>query len=116
MARQYTRLADIQYVASTAGTIYTNAASTKTYIKSFVLYNGNTTSEVVKLYNVPDSAGSVGTAGLGNQFLELTLATTETLMLDLPYPITLIDANDTIQAATTTASKVTVQILGDKDA
>lgn len=116
MARQYTRLADIQYVASSAGAIYTNAASTKTYIKSFILYNGNTTSETVKLYNVPDSTGSVGTAGVSNQFLEITLATTETLMFDLPYPVTLIDENDTIQAATTTASKVTIQILGDKDA
>lgn len=115
MARQYTRLADIQYVASSAGAIYTNSASTKTYIKSIVLFNGNTTAETVKLYNVPDSTGSVGTAGVSNQFAEIILTTLETLMFDLPYPITLLDTNDTIQAVTTTASKVTVQILGDKD-
>jgi hypothetical protein len=115
MARQFTRLVDIQYVASTAGAIYTNPASTKTYIKSFVLFNGNTSAETVKLYNVPDSAGSVGTAGVGNQFAELVLGVGETLMFDLPYPITVIDENDTIQAVTTTASKVTVQILGDLD-
>lgn len=116
MARQYTRLADIQYVASTAGSIYTNPASTKTYIKGIVLFNGNTTSEVVKLYNVPNNGASVGTAGLSNQFADITLASGETLMFDLPYPITIIDENDTIQASTTTSSKVTVQILGDKDA
>lgn len=116
MARQFTRLVDIQYVASSAGAIYTNAASTKTYIKSLVLFNGNTSSETVKLYNVPNSGASAGTAGAGNQFAEIVLAATETLMFDLPYPITLIDENDTIQASTTTASKVTVQILGDKDA
>lgn len=116
MARQFTRLTDIQYVASAAGAIYTNASATKTYIKSFILFNGNTSSEVVKLYNVPDSSGSVGTAGAGNQFSEITLVAGETFMLDLPYPITLIDTNDTIQAVTTTASKVTVQILGDLDA
>jgi hypothetical protein len=115
MARQNTRLVDIQYIASSAGAIYTNAASTKTYIKSFVLFNGNTVSETVKLYNVPDSTGSVGTADAANQFAEIALASLETLMLDLPYPITIIDENDTIQAVTTTASKVTVQILGDKD-
>jgi hypothetical protein len=115
MARQNTRLADIQYVASTAGAIYTNAASTKTYIKSFLLFNGHTSSETIKLYNVPDSTGSVGTAGAANQFAEIILASLETLMFDLPYPITIIDENDTIQAVTTTASKVTVQILGDKD-
>lgn len=116
MARQYTRLADIQYVSSTAAAIYTNAASTKSYIKSIVLFNGNTTSETVKLYNVPNSGASAGTAGVSNQFAEIVLAPTETLMFDIPYPITIIDENDTIQASTTTASKVTVQILGDKDA
>lgn len=115
MARQFTRLTDIQYVASSAGAIYTNAASTKSYIKSFILFNGNSSTETVKLYNVPDSTGSVGTAGVGNQFAEISLAALETLMFDLPYPVTLIDENDTIQATTTTASKVTVQVLGDKD-
>jgi hypothetical protein len=115
MARQNTRLVDIQYVATTAGAIYTNAASTKTYIKSFVLFNGNTVSETVKLYNVPDSTGSVGTAGAANQFAEIVLGSLETLMFDLPYPITVIDTNDTIQAVTTTADKVTIQVLGDKD-
>jgi hypothetical protein len=116
MARLFTRLTDIQYVANTAGAIYTNAASTTSYIKSFVLYNNNTSTETVKLYNVPDSAASVGTAGDANQFAEIALAAKETLMFDLPYPITIIDENDTIQAVTTTASKVTVQVLGDKDA
>lgn len=116
MARQYTRLADIQYVGSSAAAIYTNAASTKTYVKSLVLFNSNTTAETVKLYNVPNSGASAGTAGSSNQFAEIALAASETLMFDLPYPMTLIDENDTLQASTTTASKVTVQILGDKDA
>lgn len=116
MARQYTRLADIQYVSNSAAAIYTNAASTKTYIKSLLLFNGNTTAETVKLYNVPNSGASAGTAGVSNQFAEIVLAAAETLMFDLPYPITIIDENDTIQASTTTASKVTVQLLGDKDA
>lgn len=116
MARQYTRLTNIQYVANSAGAIYTNPASTKTYIKSFLLFNNNSTSETVKLYNVPDSGGSVGTASAANQFFEVALASKETLMLDLPYPITIIDTNDTIQASTTSASQVTVQILGDLDA
>lgn len=116
MARQFTRLADIQYVGSTAAAIYTNPASTKTYIKSLLLFNGNTTAETVKLYNVPNNGASAGTAGVGNQFAEFVLAAGETLMFDLPYPITIIDENDTMQASTTTASKVTVQLLGDKDA
>ena len=115
MARQNTRLADIQYVANSAGAIYTNPASTKTYIKSFILFNNSTTSQLVKLYSVPDSSGSAGTAGISNQFAEINIVGKETFMLDLPYPITIIDTNDTIQAVTDTASQVTVQILGDID-
>lgn len=121
MARQFTRLADIQYVSNTAGSVYSNPASTTTYVKSFILFNGNTSTETVKLYNVPDNAGSVGTAvdagsASGNQFAEISIASKETIMFDLPYPITITDQNDSIQAVTTTATRVTIQLLGDKDA
>jgi len=76
----------------------------------------NTVTETVALYNVPDSAGSVGNAANGNKFASISLLSNETLFLDLAYPIVLTDTNDSIQATTTTASKVTVQVLGDKDA
>ncbi len=116
MAREFTRLTDIQYVGISAAAVYTNPASTKTYIKSFILFNNGVSSQLVKLYNVPDSTGSVGSAGISNQFAEVQIVSKETFMLDLPYPITIIDQNDTIQAVTDTASQVTIQVLGDKDA
>lgn len=116
MALQYTKLADIQYIPSSAGSLYANPASTKSYIRGIVLFNGNTTTEVVKLHNVPDSAAALGTAGVSNQFTEYSLLTKETLILDFKYPLVLTDQNDSLQGATTTASKVTIQILGDKDA
>lgn len=116
MALQYGKLADIQYVASSAGSLYANPASTKTYIKSIVLFNGNTTTETVKLYNVPDATAALGTAGVSNIFLQKDLAANETFIIDLEYPIVLTDQNDSLQAVTTTASKVTVQIMGNKDA
>lgn len=114
--RQFTRLVDIQYISNVAASLYANPVGTKTYIKSLVLFNGNTSTETIKIYNVPNSGLVAGTAGLSNQFAEITLNSLETLMFDLPYPITLIDEFDTLQASTTTASKVTVQILGDIDA
>jgi hypothetical protein len=116
VARQYTRLADIQYVPATVGAIYTNPASTKTYITGFVIFNGNSTAELVKLYNVPNSGASAGTAGAANQFYEKSVASKATEIINLPYPITLLDLNDTIQADTDTASFVTIQLLGDIDA
>lgn len=116
MTMQRGKLADIQYVAAAAASIYGNPASTKTYVRGLILFNGNTTAEIVKLYNVPDSGGSLGTAGVSNQFAELTLAAKETMIIDFDYPLVLTDTNDSLQASTTTASKVTVQIAGDKDA
>lgn len=115
MTLQRTKIADIQYVASSVGAIYSNPASTKTFIRAIMLFNGNTATEVVKVYNVPDSSGSAGTASGANQFLEYSLATKETLEVVFEYPIVLTDTADTLQAATTTASKVTVTISGDVD-
>lgn len=116
MALQRTRLADIAYLGSSNAAFYTNAASTESYIRGLVLHNTNTTTEVVDIYNVPDSGGSVGTAGNGNKFLTINLAANETLFIDFPHPLVLIDTNDTLQGKSTTASKTTIQVLGDKDA
>lgn len=111
------RLADIQTVPSSAGSLYSNAASTKTFIKGVTLFNSNTTAETVKLYNVPDSSGSVGTAGVTNQVLEVSLASLETFVFEWPDDgLTLQDTNDSLQGVTTTASKVTIMIHGVKDA
>ena len=110
------KLADIQTLPSTVGSIYANPASTKTFIAGFTLFNSNTTAETVKLYCVPDSAGSLGTAGVTNQFLEISLASLETFVFEAPSDgIVLSDTNDSIQAVTTTASKVTIQVHGTKD-
>jgi hypothetical protein len=107
----WTNIAGIANIASTAGAIRTN--STTTEIKAFIIHNTNTTAETVKLYNVPNSGGSVGTASdTTNIFFEREIATKETFIFDLPYSLTLSAVNDTIQAVTDTANKVTVQILG----
>lgn len=116
MSMQRGKLADIQQIASAAGSVYSNPAATKTYIRGFVIHNTNATSEVVELWNVPDAAGSLGAAADANKFLRLSVPTNDTVFIELPQPIVLTDTNDSIQAKTTTASKVSLQILGDKDA
>lgn len=118
MALQNAKLADIAYIATTAGSIYANPSSTKSYVKGLMLFNGNTTTEVVKIYVVPDSAGSLGTAGVSNQVGELSVAAKATEYFSLAvegYPVVLTDTNDSIQASTTTTSKVTVIPFGDKE-
>lgn len=113
---QRAKLADIQYVAASAGSIYANPASTKTFVRGLVLHNTNGSAETVKVYVVPDSSSSLGTAGAGNRVLNISLPANDTLFVEFPYSVVLTDTNDSIQAETTTASKVTVLVIGDKDA
>lgn len=110
------RLVEIQTVPNAAGALYTNPSATKTFIKGITLFNSNTTAELVKLYRVPDSTGSVGTASDVNQFLEVSLASKEAFVFEFPGDgAVLEDLNDTIQGVTTTSSKVSIQIHGAKD-
>lgn len=115
MALQRTKLADIQFISTSAGPVYTNPAESKTYIRGIIIFNGNTISETVKLYNVPDDNGNVGIASTSNQFMNTILQASQTLFVEIPYVITLTDTNETIQASTSSSSKVTIQILGDKE-
>ena len=96
--------------------IYTNPASTKSYIKGFVLHNAGVSSAFCKLHDVPNSAGSVGTASSNNQFFSQYINPGETTFLEYPYPLTLTATNDSVRFQNTTAGQViNIQILGDRD-
>ena len=113
MAFDYARLTEITTIADSVGVVYTNPADTTTYVRLIVIHNGNSSTEDVLLYNVPDNAAAVGTAGDTNVFYAETIAVNGTTIIDLGSPgIILTDENDTIQADTETASKVTIQIMG----
>lgn len=105
-------------VPSTTGAVFTCPASTKIFYSGFELHNTNTTSEVVELYDVPNSGGSVGTAAaVPHRFLKVTLAPDETYFYEAPSDGRVHNAtNDTIQGKTTTASKVNITPFGTKDA
>jgi len=111
MALQRAKLSDIQFISTSAGIAYSNPAGVKTYIRGIIIFNGNTTAENVKLYNVPDNNGSVGIASTSNQFMETTLTTKQTLFVEIPYVITLTDVNETIQASTTTALFIFLKLV-----
>jgi hypothetical protein len=115
MTRQYTRLVNIQRVPNATGVLYTNPSGTKTFIKGFSFYNAGAGSGTVALFNVPDVATATGIPGSGNKITEIVLASTETFLLEYPYPVALIDQGDSIQGYATTVSDVTIQVLGDTD-
>ena len=110
------RLANIQTIPSTVGSVYSNPSSTKTFVSGFTLHNTAGTAELVLLYNVPDSGGSLGTAAAGNRILRVSLDSGASVTYSYPGDgIVLEDTNDSIQAVTTTASVVTIMIHGTKD-
>jgi hypothetical protein len=118
MALQRTKLADIQFISATVAPLYTNPLGIKTYLKGVILFNSNVATEVVRLYVVPDTAGNVGTAATMNQIAQIGLLPNETVFFPLNMdgqPLVMINPNETFQASTTTASKVTALILGDKE-
>lgn len=113
MAFTYSRLTEISEIASSAASVYANPPSKTTYIRSIILHNTNSSAEAVVLYNVPDNSSAVGTAATANQFYKASVAADSTVIIEFATPgIVLTDENDTIQASTTTANKVTIQIMG----
>lgn len=112
MAFAYAALKEIGYIPAAAAAVFTNPAAKTSYARLFIIHNGNTTAEVVKLYAVPNG----GSADGSNKFYEETLAAGATRIFDLAAPGLIIpDEGDTIQAETTTASKVTIQIMGGQE-
>lgn len=113
MSFDYSRLTEIEYIAGAAASHYTNPSSTISYARIIILHNTDTVNQTVTLYNVPDNAGSVGTAGVTNQFFTQTLTAGTTLWIPIEIPgLILEDENDSIQAVCGTADKVTIQIYG----
>jgi len=117
MALSKTSLSPIVSISgiTTVG-IYTNPASTKTYIKAFVIHNAGSSNSFCRLHQVPPSGGSVGAASSNNEFFSQTINAGETTFLEYPYPLTLISTNDSIRFYNSTAGQViNIQILGDRD-
>lgn len=98
--------------SNTAGAIYTCPSGKTANIKSIILFNGNSTTETVKVYVVNNNGGSVGTAGVTNQILSISLTSGNTFEFTPGYPIELTAQNDTIQADSTTTAKVNYIVCG----
>ena len=102
----------------TTATVY-NVGSAKTaYIRSIIFHNiDSVNSNIVKVHYVPNSGGSVGTAGSTNQLAQLSLQPLDTYFFELSYPITLTNTNDAILVYnSSTTDAVNVLVLGDKEA
>lgn len=122
MAFEYKRLTEIQRIGSSITTLFANPSEKITYIRCIILYNSHTAAVNVKLYNVPDSSGSVGSGTTANQFFgsnvggETNINSGETLFLELPVPgIILEDVNDSIRGLASVNNVVTFQMYGGQE-
>lgn len=100
-------------------TVYANAASTTSYIRSILFHNLGTENITLTLHHVQNSSGSVGSTSDANRILKITLEGTDTYFMELAYPLTLTGENDSLRVVNlnqTAGNSVTAQLLGDKEA
>jgi hypothetical protein len=118
MALAKVGLGTVTRIAAGAGASVLTVGSAKTcYIRSVICHNINALNpSTVKIYIVPASNDSPGTASSINQLAQLTIQPTDTYFFELAYPITLPNNNDTIQVHNSgTTDAINVLILGDKE-
>jgi hypothetical protein len=99
-------------VPGTVGTLYTSSVTSPQIgnaITCMIICNTSGSSVNLTLYAVPNSGGSVGTAGTGNMIINaLPIPAGETVSLDQEKLV--LSGNDTIQGFGTTASALTFTI------
>jgi hypothetical protein len=118
MAFAYARLAEIQFITTTTGVLYTHTTGSiaKSYVRSVVVHNSGTSNEDVRMYVVPDNGGSAGVASTANEFYRETIAAQSTRMIEFAVPgVIMIDNNEVIRGLTTTSGAVTVMIFGGQE-
>lgn len=117
MALAKTSISPIRSITGVATVgIYTNPASTRSYIKAFIVHNAGLSSAFCLLHDVPNSGGSVGSATSNNRFFSQYINPGETTFLEYPYPLTLAATNDSIRFQNQTSGQIiNIQIIGDRD-
>ena len=100
------KLAMVQF-PSTKGDLYDPPVSTKGLIHNIVLFNNNTTTEVVTIYYHDGT----------NEYIiyQLSLLATETVQLNFANEGLLVDASSKLTGFSTTAAKVTFLATGSEE-
>jgi len=96
---------------ASATAMYTNPSAKYSYIGGIIFHNTNSSVATVSVFNVPNSSGSLGTAGITNEFLKLSVSPSETALFQSPPIIVLDGTNDAIFAMSS-VSGVNMQCLG----
>lgn len=110
----------VTVAANATVSLYTNPASTTSYVRSILVHNVSSTDSVaLSVHMVQNSSGSVGSVADSNKIARISVQPQDTYFLELAFPITLTNANDSIRVVnhnTTSGQDATVLALGDKEA
>jgi hypothetical protein len=118
MAQSILRASEIGYVAAspTPAAILTNPSTYVTYCQAVMFHNNDASDRLVKLYNVPDVAGSVGTAAASRLLWQDTITAGAGILVPFGgLGLILQDTNDTLQAEAAVGSQVTAQVISFKE-
>ncbi len=94
-------------VPSTQGAIITGAAATVTYVKRISLYNTNAAAQTIDLY--------INVSGTARRWRRYLLNQNESAEVLENGDAVILEASDTIEAVTTTASAVDYYCCGVKE-
>lgn len=118
MALAQTSLGNVTAIeAGQTTAVYTVGSAQTTYVRSLILYNqSGSNAQNAKVYIVPNSGGSAGTAVTGNQIARIGISTDDTYFFEFAYPVTLTANGDTIQVQNEgTGAAINVLVLGDRE-
>lgn len=107
-------IVSITGISSVASGYVRNTSKMNVY--NMIFHNTSSNVETVKVFDVRNVGGSVGTINSGNQILELTLSGADTLILGEEYNMILNrleSTNDSMQFSTTTSGAVNLMVFGE---
>lgn len=113
MALQRTSLTKVLQLTVSAAAVVTNPTSGKIHVRGFLLHNTDSVDREVGIHWVQPSNGAVGLAASSNVIFCVAVAPKETVLLEVPFAVTLTDPNETIQAVASAAGVVNFAALGD---
>ena len=119
MALNRGNLGNVTVVSANQTTAVLTVGSAQTaYVKGILLHNlSESDVQNTKIYVVPNSGGSAGSATTQNQVAKIGLGTADTFFFEPSYPITLTANGDTIQVENEASvnGAINVLVLGDKE-
>lgn len=95
--------------------VFSNLASTKTFITGLVIHNSHTAPVTTELWHlIPPSGGSAGTPALAQEFWEIELAPDATIDWYYPFQVCYEDAAASFRGRATVADVVNIFLVGGR--